>query len=175
MLDRNHLWEIFRFRDVRFMTTDTQKGDIKLRRREGCWVVGVLSQRTVAGFAVDANMFADSLLFKYVAVTGFAGLVTSIVRSATGGLVDRIPTVMAILSETLGHHIATQCHKGQPSNNENSSQSKKMPGVFEIVYHVIVKYRNMSQHRYALHHLMPVPISQLRVMSFRLAVTGKAI
>lgn len=41
-----------------------------------------------------------------------------------------------------------------------------MPGVCEIRHDVIVKYRNMSHHRYALYHLISVPVSQLYVMSF---------
>ena len=105
VLDGSDLWEIFRFSNVRFVTADTQHGDIKFGRLEGCWIVCVLNQRTVARFTVDANMFADLLLFKYVAVTTFARLVTRIVRKLSGDLHDGIPTVVSILAETLGHQI----------------------------------------------------------------------
>lgn len=105
MLDGSDLWKIFRSSNVRFVTADTQEGNIKFGRLQGCWIVCVLGQRTVARFTVDTNMFADLLFFKYVAVTGFTRLVTRIVWRASGGLRDGVPTVMSILSETLGHQI----------------------------------------------------------------------
>jgi len=72
----------------------------------------MLSLGSVASLASDHHMLAKFFLIDDVGVAAFAGLVPGKRNRPRHDLVDRGPSVVAILPETAGHNRCPQDHEG---------------------------------------------------------------
>ena len=89
---------------TRRVASRAQHRGIRLYRRYRGWIVGVLGQRAVAGFAVHMRMLALALHIEDVGVAGFACLVAGELHRTGRNLADCSAAVVAILSEALWNH-----------------------------------------------------------------------
>jgi hypothetical protein len=85
----------------------------------------------MAGFAIHMRMFALALRVGYVAVARLAGLVSCKLHRPSRHFRDGVAAVVSILAEALWNYIAPNHKKDNESENEQSRESKQMPGIFK--------------------------------------------
>jgi hypothetical protein len=134
VLGRSDLREVLRFGGIRFMTANAQHGGIKFGGLHRTGIIGMFRQGPVARFAVDVHMLAAVLFAQHVCVAVLAGLVAGKVHRASGDLAHGVSTIVSVLPETPGHKKCTHSHKHQAANDENRSQTKQVPSIFENIH-----------------------------------------
>jgi hypothetical protein len=85
----------------------------------------------MAGFAVHMRMLALALCVGYVTVAGLAGLVSGKLHRSSTDLSDGVAAVVPILPKALGNHVASDHKKDNESEDEQSRETKQMPGIFK--------------------------------------------
>jgi hypothetical protein len=133
MIRGSDLREAFRLGGVCLVAADAQYSRVEFRglnRR----VIGVFRQWSVTRLAVDLHVAATPLLLQNVRMAAFADLVAGEIHGSGGNLADGISTVVSILSKTLRHQELTHSQKQQAADNENRSQPKEVPCIFEGIH-----------------------------------------
>lgn len=89
----------------------------------------MLRLRAMTYLAVQLRMLALRFLINNFSVTTFACLMPGMCDGPCGELGDRIPSIVSILAEGLGHHGRAQNYKGDQRDEHHCSQPKK---VFDV-------------------------------------------
>lgn len=115
------LREGFGFGGARRVAADAEDRGIELGRRDR-GIVGVLGQGPVAGFAVDVDVLAGLLGVEDIRVTGLARLVAGIVDRLGCDLGYGSATIVAVLSEGLGHNKVADYKEHRKGGDEQESE-----------------------------------------------------
>ena len=134
VLGAGHLRKGFRLGDVLFMAARAEHRGIGQLRYHRTRVLGVLGQRAMAGFAVDAHMLARFLYGQHVAVTVFTGLVTGKDDWFGSKLGQRGAAIVAILSKALGNKVCPDQQKHHDHDRTRYRQLDEMSGVFKFTH-----------------------------------------
>lgn len=86
----------------------------------------MVGQRTVAGFAVDVDVFALSFGGYYIAVAVCAGLVAGKLDGARGDFRNGSAAIVAVLTKAFGNHVATNDQEGKKGKNEKPCEAEEM-------------------------------------------------
>ncbi len=118
VLLRIHLGKILWLSRTRRMAAYTKHRSVELCRLHRARIVSMLSQRTVAGFTVDACMLARLLHLRNVGMASFATALTRKVDGASGDIANSRAAVMAIFSEALRYYEVSNHQKNHEGNNK---------------------------------------------------------
>jgi hypothetical protein len=124
----------FWFGDILFMASRAEHSRIRQLRHYRSRILGVLGERTVAGFAVHARVFPSLLHLQHVAMAIFTGVVTGIRDRLRRKFSQRISPIVAVLSKALGNEVRSQQQKYGEPNYKRSRQPDKMFGIFEFAH-----------------------------------------
>ena len=119
------LREVFGFGGAGSVALDAEDGGVQLGRGDRR-IVGVVGQRTVAGFAIDVGVLAGLLGVEDVRVAGLAALVAGEVDGLGCDLGYGCAAIVAILSERLGDDEVANHEKHHKGDDEQESESEKM-------------------------------------------------
>jgi len=111
MIRRSHLGEGLRLGGISLVTANTQHSGVEFFGRDGGRIIGVLDQRTMAGFAIDVRVPAVPFLFQNVAVTALAGLMSGEIHRPGSQLGQGISAKVSVLSKTFRNQDAAQDKK----------------------------------------------------------------
>ncbi len=131
---RIHLRKPCGFGDIGLVAAGTQgEGLGKLGNYIGR-VGGMLGQRAMAGFAVDARVFAGFLQFQDISVTVFTGLVSGEARFASRKFFQRVAAIVTVFSETFGNEVCPKREEDDNSKEEDGGEPQKMLDIFEFAH-----------------------------------------
>ena len=134
VVGRNYLRKILWLGRVGFMAAFAEDGGIQLLRCYRCRIIGMLGQRSVAGFTVDVCVLAISFLFENVGMAGFARLVPSKIERAGCYFRKSITPIVPVLSEAFGDQKSSNDQEQEDPQHKDSRQAKKMSRIFESVH-----------------------------------------
>ena len=109
---------------TRRMASRAQHCGIRFYRRYRGWIVGVLGQRSVAGFAVHMRMLTFAFHIEDIGVAGFACLVTGEFHRASRNLPDCSAAVVPILPKARWNHEMSNDKEDDEGENEESRESE---------------------------------------------------
>jgi hypothetical protein len=115
------------------VTANAEDGGIEFGWGNG-GIVGVLGERSMAGFAVDVCVLAGLLGIQDVGMAGLAGLMSGEVDWAGGDLGDGGAAIVAILAETLGHDEMPDYEKHEEEEYEQKCEPEKMSCIFQKLH-----------------------------------------
>ena len=121
-----HLWEPGGLGNILLVATRANDCRVRQRGYQRSGILGVLRQRTMAGFAVHMSMLAVALRVGDIGMAGLAGLVTSVVNGPGGQFVERVAAIMPILAEGLGNQRSAYGEEPEDTGEENSGQPEEM-------------------------------------------------
>lgn len=140
MLVRVYLWESLGLGSAGRMTLDTENGRVQLGRLNRR-VVGMLSQRTMTGFAIHVDVLAHLLHFQNVCVTGLAGFVAGKMNRTGSHLTYGGPAVVAILSKGLRHNEVPDHQEKYEGYDEQKRKPQQMSCIFKQLHRKIFPSR----------------------------------
>ena len=127
------LREVFRLGRAGRMAADAEDSGVEFGRGDRR-IVGVLGQRSVAGFAVDVRVLAVLLRVQNVRVAGFARIVAREVDGTGGHLRDRVPAVVPIFPKALRDNKVPDYEKYDEKEYEQKTEPEKMSCIFEKLH-----------------------------------------
>lgn len=127
------LREALRARGAGGMAADAEDGGVGLTRIDGR-IVGMFSQWTVAGFAIDVRVLAGTFGLGDVGVAGFAGLMAGEVSGVGGDFGNGVAAVVSELAEAVRDDGGAQHEEEKRTDRVDCSESKEMTRVPEDLH-----------------------------------------
>jgi hypothetical protein len=111
MLGRNHLRKGVWLGRVFFVTAPAEAGNVGQLRNMRGWVVSVLRQGPVTGFACYVSVLASGARLGFAIMADNAGVLPSVGNLPLANQVKRAGTIVAVLAESLGDDLAAHHQK----------------------------------------------------------------
>ena len=134
VVDRDNLREVSGLGRIRLVAADAEDRGIKPGRGQGSGIIRVPGQRPMAGFAIHVSVLATLFLVEDIGMAGFTGLMAGEIEWPGGDFGQRIAAIVSVLSETAGHHKASDNQKQDYARDEQSCQSEQMSRIFEGIH-----------------------------------------
>lgn len=125
VLSRVHLREVFGASGAGPMAAFAESRHLGLAGIDGR-IVGMLGERTVAGFAVDVGVHPRGFGLRDIGMAGFAGLMTGEVEGFGRDFCDGCAAVVPVLSEAVRDDRGANDYEGQRAGEIDSGQTEEM-------------------------------------------------
>jgi hypothetical protein len=135
VLRGHHLGKALRFRRVLLVAAAAEISDLGQFGNVGRGVVGVLGQRTVAGFTGHVGVLAGGPCFRPVFVAQDACLLPGEGDRVLTHQVESARPVVPILAERLGDYGAADGEEDRQSSKQNERGSNQMSGITKQTAH----------------------------------------
>ncbi len=132
-----NLRKVFGFGGAGGVAAGAEDCCIKFGRDDVGGIGGVFGERTVAGFAVDAGVFAFGLGVLDVGVAIDAGLVAGEGDWVRGDLSDGRGSIMAVLAEGFRNYVVAHDEKNKEGDDEESGKAEEMSCIFEEIHEAV--------------------------------------
>jgi hypothetical protein len=119
------------------MAAGAEYGGIEFRRDDAGGIGGMFGEWPVAGFAIDASMFAFALGVLNIGVAIDAGLVACEGDGMGGYFADGRGAVVAILAEGLRNDEAPHDEENEEGDYEESGKAEEMSCIFEEIHEAV--------------------------------------
>jgi hypothetical protein len=115
------------------MASDAKDCCIKFCGSDG-GIVGVLRERAVTRFTIDACVLACVLGIGDIGMAGCARVVAGKVNRVRGDLANGGGAVMAVLAKAARYHAASYRPKHQKRNHKQARKTEEMSCVFQEIH-----------------------------------------
>jgi hypothetical protein len=118
--------------DILGMAADAEMGHIWLLRRQALGIVGVLCERTMTGFAVDADVNAFGFGVGHVRVAPIACFMARVGDGARCDFGESVPPEVAITPKALGDESAAKDEEEDQADEEDCGHAEEMGDVLQL-------------------------------------------
>ena len=135
VFDSSDLGEPGGFGGILLMAAAAEVGDVGKLRDVGGRIVGMLGEGAVAGFAVDAGMFAGSLDLGHFVVAHDAGVLAGVGDGFLANEVEGAGPVVAVLAEAFRDDGGTDGEEQRKSREKDDGGADEMGPLPEYAAH----------------------------------------
>lgn len=121
-------------RAIHGMATDAEHGGIQFPRLDSSGILGVLCERAVARFAVDARMLSLILCGKDIGMAILTRLVPGKHDWLGRDFRDRVSAVVPIFAEAFRDQGRPHEHEGEYPDHKDQDDAQQMLGIFEALH-----------------------------------------
>ena len=120
---------------ILLMAAAAEVGDFGQLGYVGGGIVGVLRQRTMAGFAGDVGVFSRGARLAFVIVAHDAGLLAGVGDRMLANEVEGAGPVVAVLAESFGNDRAADYQEDHHGGEQDKGRPNQVSGIAEYAPH----------------------------------------
>ena len=118
--------------EIFFVASGAENARIRQLGHHARRIINVFLKWTVAGLTVHVCVLARLFLFHYIAMAVSAGRVSRIVCRTRHDLLQRVSTVMAVLTKAFRDEVGSERNEQHEAGNEYRRKPEKVFGIFEL-------------------------------------------